>query len=40
MDWTEVVIEVNAGDVDAAGDIAQMVVDGYKRQQQWYPARR
>lgn len=26
MDWTEVVIEVNAGDVDAAGDIAQMVV--------------
>lgn len=25
-DWTEVAITVNAGDVDAAGDIAQMVV--------------
>ncbi len=26
MDWTEVLIEINADDIDTAGDIAQMVV--------------
>ena len=26
MDWTEIVIETDADDIDRAGDIAQMVV--------------